>query len=187
MIMIPAVIMAIESDDDRAYMTDIYLKHHALMLKTAWTFTRVKAEVEDIVSDSCVSMIDNLQKLRTMEDHETRSYIVNIVRNTAINHWRKKQRENARFQHIDNEVMEQMPEEETTEGKIAFDAEIETVRQAIHHLPEKEREILHLKYFEGQSDKEIAEIVGLAESSVRKYIERARKRLKVTIYEGAEQ
>lgn len=89
MIMIPAVIMAIESDDDRAYMTDIYLKHHALMLKTAWTFTRVKAEVEDIVSDSCVSMIDNLQKLRTMEDHETRSYIVNIVRNTAINHWRK--------------------------------------------------------------------------------------------------
>ena len=80
-----------------------------------------------------------------------------------------------------------MPEEDTTEGKIAFDAEIETVRQAIHHLPEKEREILHLKYFEGQSDKEIAEIVGLAESSVRKYIERARKHLKVTIYEGAEQ
>ena len=35
MIMIPAVIMAIESDDDRAYMTDIYLKHHALMLKDA--------------------------------------------------------------------------------------------------------------------------------------------------------
>lgn len=187
MIMIPAVIMAIESDNDRAYMTDIYLKHHALMLKTAWSFTRVKAEVEDIVSDSCVSMIDNLQKLRTMEDHETRSYIVNIVRNTAINHWRKKQRENARFQYIDDEAMERMPEEGTTEGKIAFDAEIETVRQAIHHLPEKEREILHFKYFEGQSDKEIAEIVGLAESSVRKYIERARKHLKVTIYEGAEQ
>lgn len=100
MIMIPAVIMAIESDDDRAYMTDIYLKHHALMLKTAWTFTRVKAEVEDIVSDSCVSMIDNLQKLRTMEDHETRSYIVNIVRNTAINHWRKKQREKTAFHRI---------------------------------------------------------------------------------------
>ena len=185
--MIPAVIMAIDSESDRMYMTDVYLRYRSLMFKTAWVYTKVKAEVEDIVSDSCVSMIDNLQKLRTMEDHEMRSYIVNIVRNTAINYWRKRKRESARFLHVEDEVMAQMPEEKTLERKIAFNAELESVRRAIHGLPEKEKTILRLKYFEEQSDKEIAEIVGLAESSIRKYIERARKHLKQTIYEGAEQ
>ena len=183
MIMIPAVIMAIESDDDRIFMTEVYKTHHVLMFKTAWAFTRVQSEVEDIVSDSCVSLIEKIYKLRTMNDNELRKYIVITVRNTAINHWNKKQRENARFLKIDEAVM-QMPDESSMEGKIAFDDELDFVRREIHNLTDKEQEILHLKFFQGKTDKEISEIVGIAESSVRKYVERARKHLKLTIYGG---
>ena len=32
MFMIPMVIMAIESDADRAYMTDVYMNHRSLMM-----------------------------------------------------------------------------------------------------------------------------------------------------------
>ena len=49
MIIIPAVILTIDSEDERAYMTEPYQKHYALMLKTAWTFTKERANVEDIV------------------------------------------------------------------------------------------------------------------------------------------
>ena len=184
MIIIPSVILAIDSEEDRILMTEIYREYHALMFKTAWAFTKVQSDVEDIVSDGCVSLIEKIYKLRTMNDNELRKYIVITVRNTAINHWNKKQRENARFLKID-EAVEQMPDESSVEGKIAFDDELDFVRQKIHNLSEKEQEILHLKFFQGKTDKEISEIVGIAESSVRKYVERARKRLKLIIYGGA--
>lgn len=183
MIMIPAVIMAIESDDDRIFMTEVYKKHHVLMFKTAWAFTRIQPDMEDIVSDSCVSLIEKIYKLRTMNDNELRKYIVITVRNTAINHWNKKRRENARFLKID-EAVEQMPDESPVEGQIVLDDELDFVRREIQNLSDKEQEILHLKFFHMKTDKEISAIVGMAESSVRKYIERARKHLKLTIYGG---
>lgn len=67
MFMIPMVIMAIESDTDRAYMTDVYMNHRSLMLKVAWRYTNAPSEVEDIVSESCVSLIQHLDSIRSME------------------------------------------------------------------------------------------------------------------------
>ena len=79
--MIPMVIMAIESDTDRAYMTDVYMNHRSLMLKVAWRYTNAPSEVEDIVSESCVSLIQHLDSIRSMEEKTLRSYIVTTVKN----------------------------------------------------------------------------------------------------------
>lgn len=45
MILIPAVILAIESEDDRAFMSEVYTKHSRLMLKIARSIAGVDAEV----------------------------------------------------------------------------------------------------------------------------------------------
>ena len=73
--MIPIVILAIESDSDREYMTLLYQNHQALMLKTAWQYTKNKADVEDIVSDSCASLIEKIETIRDMEKNALRAYI----------------------------------------------------------------------------------------------------------------
>lgn len=182
MLMIPAAILAIESDSDRAYMTQLYLNHRALMLKTAWRFSRVRADVEDIVSDSCTSLIENIDTIRILECNTLRTYIVTTVRNTAIDFCRKQQRTNARFLYVDDEVTAHMPDGESVEKKILLRDEINRVKEALLDLPERERDVLRLKYQKGLTDSEIAEMVGLAESSVRKYVERARKRLKAAVY-----
>lgn len=93
--MIPIVIMAIESDDDRAYMTDVYLKHRALMLKVAWRYTNDESQVDDIVSESCVALIRHLDSLKTMEEKTLRIYItttVKIKRLISIGRDREKSR-----------------------------------------------------------------------------------------------
>lgn len=92
MFMIPMVIMAIESDADRAYMTDVYMNHRSLMLKVAWRYTNAPSEVEDIVSESCVALIQHLDSIRSMEEKTLRSYIVTTVKNKAIDFSRKKKR-----------------------------------------------------------------------------------------------
>ena len=180
--MIPVAILAIESDSDRAYMTHLYGQHRALMLKTAWEFSRNRADVEDIVSNSCMALIEHIDTIRDMERNVLRAYIVRTVRNKAIDFCRKQQRTNARFIQVDDEVTERIAASESIETKILLKDQISRVMTALKELPERERDILRLKYQKELTNKEIAEIMGIAESSVRKYIERARKYLKASIY-----
>lgn len=182
MLIIPTVILAIESDSDRAYMTLLYQQHRALMLKTAWEFTRERADVEDIVSDSCASLIEKMDTVRHLERNVLRAYIVTTVRNTAIDFCRKQQRTNARFLHVDEEVASQVADSTSIEKKILLKDEIAQVKHALLSLPVRERDVLRMKIQKGMKDKEIAEAIGLAESSVRKYVERARNHLKEALY-----
>ncbi|MBP3452929.1 MAG: sigma-70 family RNA polymerase sigma factor [Clostridia bacterium] len=185
MLIIPVAILAIESEDDRSFMTGIYTKYRALMLKVAWSFFDAKPDVEDIVTESCVALIRKIDRLKTMTDNEMRRYIVITVKNTATNLWNKKHREGIKFLSIDEEVLEQLPDESSFEGKILFEEELNHVRNAIHGLPEREQRILQMKFMDGKNDREIGMILGTTESNVRKIIERTRKRLKLTVYKGA--
>lgn len=187
MIMIPLVILKLENEDDRAYMTDLYQRHYALMLKTAWTFTHERADVEDIVSDSCASLIGRLDTIRAMEGSLLRTYIVRTVRNTAIDHCRKKQRTNARFIQMADNDMELFDSGESVEGSIMLMDELETVRRALLTLPELERDVLRLKCQQGLRDPQIAELTGVSESTVRRCLKRAREKLKTMVYRGADE
>lgn len=137
--MIPYAILAIESEDDRAYMTLLYQRHRALMLKTAWEYTREKADVEDIVSNGCVALIQHLDELRAMEGESLRRYIVVTVQRKAIDFCRQMQRR-------------------------------------------REQEILRMKYQQGMKQKDIAQALGIAETTVATYLLRARDHLKAGLY-----
>lgn len=183
MLMIPMVILTIDSDTDRAYMTALYRQHHALMLKTAWGYVRSKEDVEDVVSESCAKLIEKLDDLRGMERGPMRSYIVTVVRHTAIDFQRKQKRANATFVQSED-ATEQVPDHTSVEEKILLRDELNRVRLALHELPEKERDVLRMRYQQGMPDNEIAQAIGVSESSVRKYVMRGRQHLKMSVYEG---
>lgn len=179
--MIPYVILTIESEDDRAYMTLIYQRHRALMLKTAWEFTRDVADVEDIVSDSCVALINNLEKLRELEAHYQRKYIAITVRNKALDLCKRRQRENALHQE-DESLLARTPDPESVEKKVLLLEELRQVQKLLHTLPEREQDVLRLKYHHGMKHKEIAELLGITEATVSTHLSRARSRLKAALY-----
>lgn len=182
MLLIPAVILAIESEDDRAFMTALYLKHRRLMLKIARSVSGVDAE--DVLSDSCVALIRVLEKLRAMNDSERRKYIAVTVRNTAFNQWRKKQRETSLFQAYDEEVAGQTGAVPSSEHKILLREELRLVRAALETLTPKEKDLLRMKYGEKKNNAEIAALLGLSVSSIPQYVSRVRARLKAALYEG---
>lgn len=182
--MIPMVILTIDSDTDRAYMTELYQQHHALMFKTAWSFFREKEDVEDVVSESCAKLIDHIDLLRTMERAPMRSYIVTVVKHTSIDLQRKKQRERATFAQTDDAMVERLPDHTSVEEKILLRDELYRIRQALHELPEKEQDVLRMKYQQGLPDSDIALAIGVAVSSVRTYVMRGRQHLKMAVYEG---
>lgn len=181
--MIPFVIAAIESDGDRELMTAIYLRHRALMLKTAWQYTREKAEVDDIVSESCVALIRHLDDLKAMDQNGLRSYIITTVRHKAIDALRQRAREQSR-----NALLaEEAPDASVSfERRIFVQEEVDMVKRAFAALPERERETLTMKYFENKKDAEIAGTLGVSPDTVRKYIMQGRNHLKAMLYEDGE-
>lgn len=182
MLMMPLVIQAITDPDAHQYMEWLYTEFHRLMLATAWRFSQSQADVEDIVSDSCVALIRKISDLRGMEHNALRAYIVATVRNTAIDLCRKQKQNNARFHQGHDEMVKRVADQGTVEGKVALRESLRLLRQAMAELPDLEREVLRLKFQYNKHDCEIAAITGLSESSVRKYILRARQHLKKALY-----
>lgn len=139
------------------------------------------------MTDSCVALINVLEKLKTMNDNEKRKYIVITVRNTVLNHWRKNQREKAMFQSYEKEEDEWMGVVPSSEQRILLQEELCLVREAMKVLTPKEKDLLRMKYGEGKRNAEIAAAIGLSENSISQYVSRARARLKATLYEGGEE
>ena len=57
MITLPLMILAIENDDDRAYITELYLKYRKLMYSVAIEIVRDPHIAEDMVASAVTEMI----------------------------------------------------------------------------------------------------------------------------------
>lgn len=186
--MLPMAILTMEDEDDRAYMTRLYREYRALMLKTAWDYSRDMGTVDDVVSESCIALIRHLGKLKAMEKGALRAYIVITVRNKAIDELRRQNLRQKLFIPMDEEAMDSVTEPVAFERKLNLRQEMDAVKEAIEMLPAAEQDVLRLKFFQHMSDREIAARMEIAEPKVRTLIRRARKQLKQMLYgEGEKQ
>lgn len=182
MLMLPMVIMTMEDEDNREYMTRLYRDYQALMLKTAWEYSQDSATVEDIVSDSCVSLVQHLNQLKAMDKPALRAYIVITVRNKALDDLRRQALRRKNFVTMDENTLDSLEETTSFERKLSLRQEMETVREAIANLPADEQDVLRMKFFRHMTDKEIAARMEIAENRVRVLIMRSRKKLKQMLY-----
>ncbi|MBR3109092.1 MAG: sigma-70 family RNA polymerase sigma factor [Clostridia bacterium] len=182
MLMLPLVILAMEDDVDRAYMTRLYREYRALMLKTAWEFSRDMDTVDDIVSESCIALIRHLGQLKTMEKGAIRAYIVITVRNKAIDDLRRQKLRQKIFVSMDEDTVDSVAGPTAFERKLNLRQEMDAVKEAIAALPAAEQDVLRLKFFQHRTDKEIAGHMEISETQVRALIKRARRRLKRMLY-----
>ena len=65
--MIPIIIMAIENENDREFMIRLYEKNKKLIYYTAQSIVRDKYIAEEIVQNTLVKLIENIEKTRQIE------------------------------------------------------------------------------------------------------------------------
>lgn len=184
--MLPAVLLAIADDEERRFMAEIYLHHHRLMRYTARKYMPVEVDAEDVVSDALVALHGKIATLRTLTDKPLRAYIVRTVRNTALNALVARRRDMQRTAG-DGEALADLPGGADVEGQLLLEEELRRVLAAIHALPRKEQDVLWLRIVQGCTEEEIAASTGLSPESIRKYVSRARAKLRTAVYgEGAE-
>lgn len=78
----------------------------------------------------------------------------------------------------DEEKIEDIPSETTTEEEILRAEQIKMVHSAINELPEEQREVIVLRELEGMSYTEISDILGISEGTVKSRISRGREALR---------
>ena len=182
MIILPVAILAMPEGYDRQYMEILYRQKHRLMFATAWRYFNTPAEVEDVVSDSCLALIKNLPTIRGLECNKLNAYIVSIVKNTAINHINARRRRERVFSNVDDEAVMDTSDGLNVERKVELEEELEQVTHAIEQLSQNERDVMRMKYFMEMDDEAIARETGLSVNSIRQYVVRARKHIKAALY-----
>lgn len=185
MTLLPIIMLAILGTEECSFIEEMYKNHFRLMFATAWSFTREKTIVDDIVSESCLALMKNVETIKQLKGNQLKGYIVSTVRNTALNYLDKQSRVR---KHMANEI-ESYEDQLTSpsyvygiEEKIVLEDELANVLEALHSLPAKEQQVMRMKFGEQLSDAEIAQATGLSKSSIPQYVHRARERLKALIY-----
>jgi RNA polymerase sigma-70 factor (ECF subfamily) len=88
------------------------------------------------------------------------TWLLTIARNVAVDHWR------ARRPAVSLDELGDVRQESTLEEDLQHRADQERLSALLAELPERERELVALKYGAGETNRAIARLTGLSESNV---------------------
>ena len=161
----------IEGAEERLKFEQLYEKYRFLMYHVAYQILGDHHDAEDAVHQAFLAIIQNFQKISLVECPKTRSFVVIITERKAIDQLRHRNR------HAAEAFDEQF-------CGLAFPAPTEEpLAEAIAKLPASYREALLLRYDNGFTVREIAGLLGITESGVRKLLGRAKQTLQQLLEE----
>lgn len=118
-------------------------------------------------------------------DRDGRPWLLRIVRNTCYT-WLRQNRPGELVSGIDEHAEEAATVTANAELALIEKAGVESVRKALEEIPPEYREVLILREWEGQSYKEIAQIVGVPLGTVMSRLSRARRELQKRLCQAQE-
>lgn len=139
------------------------------MLGVCLRYSKDLPEAEDILQEGFIKVFSNIHQLK--EYGALEAWIRRIMVNTAISHLNKKR---LHFDAIDDSVSYE--QEAQDEGYLPV--EPATLMKMIQELPAGYRTVLNLYVFEDFTHKQIAEILGITESTSKTQLFKARNLLR---------
>jgi len=155
----------IEDDHSRAWFASIYDQYRDLLLYRARQILQDDRDAEDVVHETFLVLIDQLDRLGEGKDPRNKAFILAILENKAINLWRRRR-------HLGEQV--------TYEEEFhipAHKGEELGLDVAIARLPAEYRAVILLRFQMGYTTREIARMTGKKEGTVTRTITRAKTRL----------
>ena len=170
------LILQCRAGDRHAYYK-LYKLYSRAMFNICYRITGSEADAEDALQDGFISAFRNLESYRG--DATFGAWLKRIVVNKAINLIRKKKHELL----PDDDQWDVAEEEEAAEYK--SELSVDRVKHAMQQLPDGYRTVLSLYLLEGYDHQEIAEIMGISESTSKSQLNRAKNKLKELLTQKA--
>jgi len=150
-------------------MESFVRRHEDRVYRTAAAIMGNAMEAEDVMQDVFIKVMEK-SPVFASDEHE-KAWLIRVT----VNHCRSKLR--SPWRKRVEPLLETYP---------ARDAESRELLETVHKLPGKYRVSICLFYYEGYSTREMAEITGQKESTVRSQLARARQMLRGFLQEEEE-
>ncbi|MBT9173622.1 MAG: ECF RNA polymerase sigma factor SigM [Syntrophomonadaceae bacterium] len=171
--MIAIYLAVIHTEQDKNKFEILYTTYRKLMFYIANQILKDEYLAEDAIHQAFLKIIENLDKIENVHCHKTKSYIVIMVRNNAINLYNRRKRDTT----VSLEQIEFCISDET----FSWSEDLDYLANAVMRLPVLYKEVLTLKYVQELSNAEIAQTLDISAATVRKRLERARHKLEETL------
>lgn len=157
----------ITDEKTRSKLEMIYNTYSDAMYYRAYGILRNSQDAEDVVQGAFVSILENIDKLDSPISTKTRSFVLIVAENKAIDLYRKKKKYNE---------VELKDDFQMTDNCVSYDGE-NLITEQILKLQPNYRNILILKYVHGYHYAEIAQIIDTTEEAAKKTGQRAKAKL----------
>lgn len=156
---------------DKEAFRYLYEQYFSKMVLFAESYLYDEEEARDLVQDLFFKLWDNAPHLEVL--NSLKAYLFTSLRNRCLNVLRDRK---IRDSHNDKLFEAQLF---SGTDDLDIDENIqERLQAALNSLPDKCREIFLLKIVQGKKNKEIADQLGLADSTVKTQIQRAYKNIR---------
>lgn len=152
----------------------LYRLYEQKMFRIAYSILNQTEQAEDAVSEVFLKLIYRMDQIREPESEETQRYLLRMIKNEAIDGYRRNQRESRYREAVEAETE---PTVDPFKGWADREDFRWKFRAGFQKLPPKYQEVIWLRFVKEQSVAETAGLLGISEALVRKRIERARKLL----------
>lgn len=149
-------------------------RHAALMYRVAFSLLKNPQDAEDAVQETLLKLFRG-EAWRAMEDE--RAFLARSVWRVGLNRL-GTQGAKAMRHAADVTEMEIASPQPTPEDSVVGSAERRLMRELMEELPENFRQALVLSAIEGLRSQEVAEILGINETTVRTRVLRAKAELR---------
>jgi RNA polymerase sigma-70 factor (ECF subfamily) len=139
-------------------LRSLFESEESNLLRFVYSLTGRRAVAEEIVQEVFLQL-----HARWNQVHEPRAWLFRSARNQALHYLRKSRRE----AFGDEGDQAQWASNSSTPEELMTQAEsVAQLRDLINQLPEKDRKLVHLKYYEGLKYRDISQRTGLTISNV---------------------
>ena len=149
----------------RRMLYECYARH---MFALCYRYAGDEQTAEDLLHDGFIRVFETIQNFEYRGEGSLKAWIGRLFANVALGHLRKQ----ANWETCSLEELE----EEITEAEIDI-VPSEVLMQFIAELPVGYRAVFNQYVMEGQSHKEVADAMGIAESASRSQLTRAKTML----------
>jgi len=186
---VKAAVLAGQRDQAREAFSDLVTAHQRHATRLALYLLRDATEADEAVQDAFVKVFTHITSYR--EDLPFEAWFTRILANTC----RDRQKARRRRERWEVAGVDRHPEfgprveaaPATTlnpEELLLGDERRRELMKAIDALPDRQRTVLLLCHVEGQSPRDVGEMTGLNESTVRVHLFRALRKLRIALEGG---
>ncbi len=149
---------------DKNQIESALYKYGDSLMRVAYTYTQNMEDAQDIVQEVFLKYMSKPPHFES-DEHE-KAWLIRVTINLCKNHLTSAYQKNY---------------SELSDNICVYDSYSSGILEAVNSLPQKYAVVIHLFYYEGYSQKEIAKIINLTESAVSTRLQRGRSMLKSKI------